>query len=211
MIGGKKVALVILISLLCSSAYGGEIWAPYKGYSSVNQDKTYNNFYFQNIEGVFSDIETYEHETQVYNTEFADYDGYWSSNLPRAYYDTPFDDEIDNFTIGSAQASDIVSNKRYYTYMALRKGNDSDCTGCCSYHGGVCCTNGVAMCCDGTALSESCQAECDKCKDFSIVRIKGQRGHRVPSWCYSTWCIFADETTSSMCVLHAPEYKSWTY
>ena len=65
MIHCKKFALVALFVLICSSAYAGEAWAPYKGYSSVNQDKAYNNFYFQNIEGVFSDVETYEHETQV--------------------------------------------------------------------------------------------------------------------------------------------------
>ncbi|HBL39390.1 TPA: hypothetical protein DDZ10_01840 [Candidatus Uhrbacteria bacterium] len=36
------------------------------------------------------------------------------------------------------------------------------------------------------------------------VNIKGQKGHRTPSWCYSTWCIFADATTSSMDTYFAP-------
>jgi hypothetical protein len=85
------IGLIIIISINSADrvVFAGEPWAPYSGYSSVNQDKAYNRFYFSNIEGVYSDIETYEHETQVYNTQFADYDGYWSSNLPRAYYATP--------------------------------------------------------------------------------------------------------------------------
>lgn len=37
-----------------------------------------------------------------------------------------------------------------------------------------------------------------------IVRIKGQLGHRSPSWCYSTYCIFADATTQSMTTFTAP-------
>jgi hypothetical protein len=98
----KKVLILIAIAVIISitsagkAVLAGEPWAPTLGYSSVNQEKAYNYFYFSNIEGVYSDIETYEHETQVYNTQFADYDDYWSSNLPRKYYDTPFLDEIDN-------------------------------------------------------------------------------------------------------------------
>lgn len=209
-----SIGLIILISInfTGSAVFAGEPLAPYSGYSSVNQDKAYNRFYFSNVEGLYSDIETYEHETQVYNTQFADYDGYWSSNLPRAYYDTPFLDEIDNFTVGSAQASDLQSNKQYYTYMALKKGNNSDCTGCCSYHGGVCCSGGTTMCCNGTPLSQTCISKgCNQCLNISTVRIKGQKGHRVPSWCYSTWCIYPDATTSSMCTFTAPGYQSWSY
>jgi len=206
------VIIVISINSAGRVVFAGEPWAPTSGYSSVNQEKAYNYFYFSNIEGVYSDIETYEHETQVYNTQFADYAGRWSSNLPEDYYDTPFLDEIDNFTIGSAQASDLKSNTRYYTYMKLKKGNSSDCTGCCSYHEGVCCSGGTTMCCDGTPLSQTCVSKgCNQCLNISTVRIKGQKGHRVPSWCYSTWCIYADATTSSMCTLAAPGYQSWAY
>lgn len=148
----------------------------------------------------------------MYNAAFADYDDYWSSNLPSAYYDTPFLDDIDNFTVGSSQGSELENDLQYYTYMRLQKGNDSDCTGCCSSHGGVVCSNGVAMCGDGTPLSPTCQAKgCNKCLDFSTVRIKGQLGHRFPEFCHSTWCIFADATTGTMCLLDAPQYKAWTY
>lgn len=147
-----------------------ESWAPYGGESSVNQQETYQTFYFNNVKK-FGKNSTYEHETQVYDKNFADYDGYWSSNLPSAYYDTPFLDSIDNFTIGSTQASSIRTNTRYYTYMRLRAGSSST----------------------------------------APVRIKGQKGHRFPSWCHSTWCIFADETTSSMAKFNAPGGMSWIY
>jgi hypothetical protein len=208
----KFVQALVLGLALISNSQAGEPWAPTTGYSSVSQQKAYNNFYFSGVEGNYSDEETYEHETQVYNTKFADTSGYWSSNLPQAYFDTPFLDEIDNFTIGSAQGSDIVSNKQYMTYITLKKGNNSDCSGCCSSHGGVCCNNGVTSCCDGTALSTTCVSKgCNQCLQQATVRIKGQKGHRIPSWCYSTWCIFADATTSSMCVLSAPAYQYWSY
>ena len=208
----RTISLIALLACLPTVVFSGDPWAPSVGYNSVNQQKTYNNFYFYDVVGQYADIDTYEHETQVYNVQFADFNGYWSSNLPSPYYDTPFLDQIDNFTIGSAQASDIESARQYYTYMALRKGNSSDCSGCCSSHGGVCCNGGVGACCDGSAISSTCLAKgCNHCLNFSVVRIKGQKGHRIPSWCYSTWCIYADATTSSMCVLNAPAYASWTY
>lgn len=147
-----------------------ESWAPYKGTSDVTQRYTYQTFYFNNTND-FGSTSTYEHETQVYNKNFADYNNYWSSNLPRAYLDTPFLDSIDNFTVGSAQASLIQTNYSYYAYMALRPGSASSAT----------------------------------------VRIKGQKGHRWPSWCYSTWCISADATTSSMVTFMAPSGMSWQY
>lgn len=40
----------------------------------------------------------------------------------------------------------------------------ADCTGCCSYHGGVCCISGETKCCDGTSLSDTCKEKgCDVC------------------------------------------------
>ena len=40
----------------------------------------------------------------------------------------------------------------------------ADCQGCCSYHGGVCCTGGVTMCCDGSPLSDTCRNKgCNAC------------------------------------------------
>jgi len=200
--------------MLCitTPVFAGEPWAPTSGYSSVNQTKTYNSFIFTSVFGQYAEDETYEHETQVYNNDFADYDGYWSSSLPVGYYDTPFSDDIDNFTIGSARATDIQDGVQYYTYMALTKGNSSDCRGCCSSHGGVVCNNGVSQCGDGTPLSSTCAAKgCNQCLNEATVRIKGQRGESVVSGCTSTWCIFAEATTDTMCLLNAPQYKSWVY
>lgn len=149
-----------------------ESWAPYTGTSDVSQWQTYQTFYFNNT-SEFGSISTYEHETQVYNNNFADYAGYWSSNLPRAYKDTAFRDSLDNFTVGSAQASSIQTYTRYYTYMGLRPGSASSAN----------------------------------------VKIKGQKGHRSPSWCYSTWCIFPDPgaTTSAMADYNAPAGMCWVY
>jgi hypothetical protein len=148
-----------------------ETWAPSHGTSKVTTGITFQTLYFNNI-SAFGSTSTYECETQVYDKNFADYDNYWASNLPSAYYDTPFLDTIDNFTVGSAQASNIVANVQYYTSMSLRAGSAPTAT----------------------------------------VRIKGQLGHRFPSWCYSTWCIFADATTGSIMTFTAPMYgASWQY
>lgn len=208
----KKLFLSLIVLCIAAPAFAGEPWAPVSGYSSVNQTKTYNRFVFSSLNGQYGNDETYEHETQVYNNAFADYDGYWSSNLPTKYYDTPFLDDIDNFTIGSARAADLQDGVQYYTYMALTKGNNSDCQGCCSSHGGVVCSNGSTQCADGTSLSSTCVTKgCNQCLNQATVRIKGQRGHSVIPGCTSTLCIFADATTGTMCLLNASQYKSWVY
>jgi len=157
------------VSVANASLYH-ESWAPYGGGSDVNQSYTYQTFYFNNI-SAYGSADTYEHETQVYDKNFADYAGYWSSNMPSAYYDTPFSDSIDNFTIGTFTGASLQTYTQYYTYMSLSAGSASSAT----------------------------------------VRIKGQKGHRSPSWCYSTWCVFADATTGSMATFTAPGGMSWQY
>ena len=152
------------------ASYWHELWAPYGGSSDVKQTYTYQTFYFNNVSS-YGSANTYEHETQVYNKNFADYAGYWSSNMPSAYYDTPFLDSIDNFTIGTFTGASLKVYTQYYTYMSLKAGSGSTAT----------------------------------------VRIKGQKGHRYPSWCYSTWCVFADATTGSMATFTAPSGMSWQY
>lgn len=147
-----------------------ESWAPYAGGSDVQQTYTYQTFYFNNISN-YGSADTYEHETQVYDKNFANYAGYWSSNMPSAYYDTPFLDSIDNFTVGTFNAASLQTYTQYYTYMSLSAGSASSAT----------------------------------------VRIKGQKGHRYPSWCYSTWCVYADATTGSMASFNAPSGMSWEY
>lgn len=147
-----------------------EPWAPYTGGSDVQRTYTYQTFKFDNVSN-YGSADTYEHETQVYDKNFADYAGYWSSNMPSAYYDTPFSDSIDNFTIGTFTAASLQTETQYYTYMSLSP---------------------------GTVLN-------------ATVRIKGQKGHRFPGWCYSTWCVFADATTQSMATFNAPAGMSWIY
>ena len=170
----KLVVIFTCIFIFCSSmtVAAGEVWAPYRGYSSVNHSYAYNSFYFNwNAVKSFESKNTYEQESQVYDNKFANYAHYWTSNLPRAYYDTAFCDSLDNFTIGSAAAVVLRPYQQYYTYMALKKEK----------------------------------------KDSAIVRIKGQKGKRSPSWCYSTWCIYAEATTGTMAKITAPGSKSWTY
>lgn len=95
-----------------------EAWAPYYGTSRVTTSLTSQFFYFNNV-GAFGSDSTYEHETQVYESNFAGYNNYWSSNMPSAYYDTPFLDNIDTFTVGCAQASSLQNYSQYFAYMAL--------------------------------------------------------------------------------------------
>jgi|WetSurMetagenome_2_1015567.scaffolds.fasta_scaffold20977_3 hypothetical protein len=149
-----------------------ESWAPYYGKSKVTRQLTFQFLYFNNISD-FGSTSTYECETQVYDKNYADFDGYWSSNFPRAYYDTPFLDQLDNFTVGCAQASSLQINTMYYAEMTLRQ----------------------------------------QTSPTALVRIKGQKGHRFPSGCYSTWCIIADATTGSLTYFTAPisSYLEWWY
>lgn len=162
---------VTKLTNVAEASYWHELWAPYGGGSDVQRTYTYQTFYFNNVSS-YGSADTYEHETQVYDKNFADYAGYWSSNMPSAYYDTPFSDSIDNFTIGTFTGASLQTYTQYYTYMSLTAGSASTAT----------------------------------------VRIKGQKGHRYPSWCYSTWCVFADATTGTM-ALHnpAPSGMSWQY
>ncbi|MFA5947846.1 MAG: hypothetical protein WC806_02645 [Candidatus Gracilibacteria bacterium] len=164
----KEIADITTTNSVKSSTH--ESWAPYGGTSDVNQTRTYQTFYFNKVSD-FGSTSTYESESQVYDKKYADYNNYWCSNLPNSYYDTPFLDSIDNFTIGSSKASSLVTGKQYYTNMSLKKGTVNS----------------------------------------ALIRIKGQKGHRTPSFCYSTWCIFADATTGSMAVFTAPGGMCWAY
>ncbi|MFA6197857.1 MAG: hypothetical protein WC734_01730 [Patescibacteria group bacterium] len=148
-----------------------ERWAPYGGGSAVTRQYTDQSFIFNDGRD-FVDNRTYEHETQIYDRNFANYAGYWATNMPSAYKDTPFMDSIDNFTVGCYRANQLQMNRWYWTYMSL------------------------------SAQSHS----------TAVCRIKGQIGHRNPSWCYSTWCVFPDGTTGTMAYLALPNYGcSWQY
>ncbi|MFH1046907.1 MAG: hypothetical protein V1738_01270 [Patescibacteria group bacterium] len=101
-----------------------ESWAPSRGSSDITRGWTYQTFSFNNI-AAFDSAKTYEHETQIYDTGFANYSGYWSSSLPSAYIDTRFLDSVtspgvENFTVGTSRASLLRANTLYYTYIGLR-------------------------------------------------------------------------------------------
>jgi hypothetical protein len=110
-----------------SSSLSHEYWAPYSGTSRVSSTFTFQTFYFNRSFSIFTDP-TYEQETQIYNSSYANYAGYWSSNLPRAYYDTPFLDTMDNFTVGSADAKAIQTYTQYWTYMSLTRQSATSAT-----------------------------------------------------------------------------------
>jgi hypothetical protein len=148
---------------LQTQAVAGYSWQPYRGSSKVNKSITFQVFYFRDV-SEFGSNSTYEHETQVYNTNFANYANYYSTNLPSGYKDTQLLDSIDNFTIGTAYGSQLKKETQYYTSMALTGQSAATAT----------------------------------------VRIKGQKGYRSPSWCYSLWCVNASATTPSLFTFTAP-------
>lgn len=173
----RKIIYILSVSIIAffipimSALAGYQNWTPYGGETDVNREYSYNRMIWNDTSG-FGSTGTYEHETIVYNAGFARpaSGGYWSSNLPHAYKDTRFGDNIDNFTVGSASAINIQRYSWYYTYYDLQPENPNVTS--------------------------------------STVRINGQRGHRWPSWCYSTWCIYADETYG-LVQFTAPAGLSW--
>lgn len=60
---GKQKGVLFIATLLSMtfqlSAYSGELWAPFGGYSSVSRDKAYSFFYFSEIEDVHGSEQTY--------------------------------------------------------------------------------------------------------------------------------------------------------
>ena len=104
-------------SVRANAAY--ESWTPYGGTSDVNKQYSYQRMIWNNTSG-FGASNTYEHETIVYNPGYVKNGPSSSySNLPRAYMDTQFGDSVENYTIGSAEASSIAVNQWYYTYYSL--------------------------------------------------------------------------------------------
>ena len=86
----------------------------------------WNTFYFNDV-SYYSGWESYEHETQVYDGNFADYDGYANSNMPNWYRDTQVSDDptVDNFAVGTLTPTALSTYTQYYTYMSLRPGTTS--------------------------------------------------------------------------------------
>lgn len=48
--------------------------------------------------------------------------------------------------------------------------------------------------------------------DTDSAKLFGQLGHRFPSWCYTTWCVFADQTEIILgaWVISIPGDRTWT-
>lgn len=120
---------------------------------------------------------TYEPDLHTYNYDDLHYAGAeisWTSNLPRAYMDTRLDDTADEiaYTVGSADATLLASEKTYVTHISADWGN----------------------------------ASIDKAK------ISHQGGYRAPSDCYSTFCVFANETKTTVpfTAFNIPGSVSWT-
>lgn len=113
---------------------------------------------------------------------------YWSSNQPRAYLDTQFNDGSNPrmFCVGSADAQQFIANKTYYWYIEVdNEYSNSGTTGESSYG------------------------------DGGPTAIVPQRGRRVPENVYSTWSVFSEQTEANNPPLgysqfNAPGYKSWS-
>ena len=104
-----------------------ESWAPYTGGITISGSYIYNTFTFNNVSD-YGLMSAYEHETLVYNRAWADYKGYWSSNLPKAYLDTQAFDRgnIDVFAVGAALGENLRANKQYYTYIRLKQNQSAN-------------------------------------------------------------------------------------
>jgi hypothetical protein len=136
----------------------------------VNQYYTNQYFTFRSTPSS-SGSATYEHETVLSDRNFANYSGYYSTNMPSAYVDCTWFDSDDKFTIGCSKANQLVGYYTYYTYMSLYP---------------------------QSSRTSSC-------------KIRGQLGHRSPSWCYvPCTCIFADDT-ADLISFTAPAGISWVY
>lgn len=108
---------------------GAKSWAPYIGSSDVNQYYTNQYFTFRGTPSS-SSVATYEHETNLADRNFANYSGYYSTNMPSSYVDCTWFDSDDKFVIGCSRANQLKGYTTYYTYMSLypQTSSRSGCT-----------------------------------------------------------------------------------
>ncbi len=118
----KKMFLMLLsVFIFSTSAFSGELWAPYSGKSYVGRLSIVNDFKFwPGVGNQYGAFQTYKHETWVWDKNFSDINvkarSVWYSTLPGAYLDTQFSDlNLDNFTVGSSAAVFLVGNRSYRT------------------------------------------------------------------------------------------------
>lgn len=149
-------AVVLIFAMFFSaSVFAREPWAPYWGMSIVNQSETSQWFKFSgSAVKAFSLFQAYEQETQIYNTDFADYADSWWSNLPSAYCDTQACDHwpyangtVDNFTVGTINVQNLKKETVYSTYMKLKAGS---CNSTYTYIKGQKCLGGLKLPYGGT-------------------------------------------------------------
>lgn len=126
------IVILVVVSYAVARDYN---WAPYKGTSKVDQNSAYQSFYFDttaiNSFKSYGGWVAYEHETQVYYANYADYGGYWGTNMPYGYIDSQAlepNPQIDNFTIGTTRPENMKADTKYWAQMSLKAGSSSSAT-----------------------------------------------------------------------------------
>ena len=121
---------------------------------------------------------TYEPDAVFYNYDGLHYFGKkrsWLSNLPRKYNDTNFKDSENElvYTVGTANALQLVAGKDYATLIRTDPGN----------------------------------------ADIDTGKLVGQAGIRVPSICYSTWCVYPKDSEFLIDAwdYSVPGFMSWSH
>lgn len=96
-----------------------QMWAPYGGTSEVNKSYSYQRFIFNNVSQFWPGDATYEHETHIWDKNYANQTGYWSSSMPNAYLDCGNFDSVDNFAVGTFTANQLRPYSWYFAYIGL--------------------------------------------------------------------------------------------
>ncbi len=123
----RKKALPVLIWLtavfsFASVAYALPAYVPDRGNYGIRKIWAYSDFIWNEPGFTAWYPEAYEHEFRVGDEGFAQYDGYWGSNLPQAYLDLEDNQGQgwDEFVVGSDDAESIQVNTTYWIYIDLR-------------------------------------------------------------------------------------------
>jgi|GEM_PF-6282410 len=132
MLKGKR-ALVVLICFMVTLSFPPLTFAalpayvPDRGVYDIGKSWAFSAFIWNEPGFTAWYPEAYEHEFRVNNEGFAQYDGYWSSNLPQAYLDLEDNQGQghDEFVIGSDDAEGIRTNTEYSMYIDLKDQNPS--------------------------------------------------------------------------------------
>jgi hypothetical protein len=128
-----KIVLVVLICFVVTLSFPSVTFAalpayvPDRGVYDIRKSWAFSAFIWNESGFTAWYPEAYEHEFRVNNEGFAQYDGYWSSNLPQAYLDLEDNQGQghDEFVIGSDDAEGIRTNTEYSMYIDLKDQNPS--------------------------------------------------------------------------------------